>query len=56
MNESWDDKFKDLDIWVCLKCGRTITAPKNRNYEPNIICKHYELTEYEEWIMMRLVM
>lgn len=40
------------DIWACLKCGRTVTAPKVRCWNPNTICKHNELTEEEVWYDM----
>ena len=41
-----------VDIWTCPKCGRTVTAPKTRNYAPNTTCKHNELTEDEVWYQM----
>jgi len=41
-----------LDIWTCPECGRTVTAPKIRNYDPNTTCKHNELTEDEVWYQM----
>jgi len=29
----------EIDIWVCLSCGRTVTAPKLRTYDPDTLCR-----------------
>ena len=46
-----------FSLWVCHRCGHTITAPNPSTYTPNTICHgpHYDESGVQHYVQMTLI-